>query len=64
MYGVNLSKADLRNADLRGANLRNANLIHTDLRGTILPDGYMNNSQMMQIAHLKEMEISGLKIEP
>ena len=64
LYGVNLSKADLRNADLRGANLRNANLIHTDLRGTILPDGYMNNSQMMQIAHLKEMEISGLKIEP
>lgn len=63
LYGVNLSKADLRNADLRGANLRNANLIHTDLRGTILPDGYMNNSQMMQIAHLKEMEISGLKIE-
>lgn len=74
LYGANLNEvdlreadlreADLRNADLRGANLRNANLIHTDLRGTILPDGYMNNSQMMQIAHLKEMEISGLKIEP
>lgn len=63
LYGVNLGKADLRNADLRGANLRNANFIRTDLRGTILPDGYMNDNQMMQIAHLKEMGISGLEIE-
>ncbi len=63
LYGADLSKADLRNADLREANLRNANFTHTDLRGTILPDGYMNNNQMMQIAHLKEMRISGLEIE-
>ena len=63
LYGVNLGKADLRNANLRGANLRNANFIRTDLRGTILPDGYMNDNQMMQIAHLKEMGISGLEIE-
>lgn len=63
LYGADLSKADLRNADLRGANVRNANFIRTDLRGTILPDGYMDNNQMMQIAHLKEMGISGLKIE-
>ena len=26
-------------------------------------DGYMNDNQMMQIAHLKEMGISGLEIE-
>lgn len=63
LQGASLYGADLSKADLRGANVRNANFIRTDLRGTILPDGYMDNNQMMQIAHLKEMRISGLKIE-
>ncbi len=63
LYGANLNRVDLRNADLRRADLRNANLVHADLRGTILPDGYMHDNQTMQIAHLKEMRISGLEIE-
>lgn len=63
LYGANLKKADLRNADLRGTDLRNADLVRADLRGTILPDGYMNADQMIQVEHLKGMGISGLKIE-
>lgn len=63
LFGANLKRADLRNADLRGTNLRNADLVRADLRGTILPDGYMNADQMIQVEHLKGMGISGLKIE-
>ncbi len=63
LIGADLSSADLRNADLRGTNLLNASLIHTNLRGTILPDGYINYSQMMQMAHLLKMGIPGLKMK-
>ncbi len=63
LINADLSNVDLRNANLRGTILRNVNFNHTDLRGAILPDGYMHDNQIMQIDHLKEMGISGLKIK-
>ena len=68
LTGVILKGADLRGADLRGANLKKADLRGADIRNaglnrTILPDGYKGNTTSIQKNHLKEMGISGLKIE-
>ena len=55
--GAHLFRADLDKADLRGANLTDA-----DLRNATLPDGFKSDDQDEQIAHLKSLNIPGLKI--
>lgn len=68
LRGVILKGADLRGADLRGADLNKADLRDADIRAaglsrTILPDGHKGDTTSIQKNHLKEMGISGLKID-
>lgn len=46
--------------NLSYANLKNAVMTNTNLRNTILPDGFFSDNQKIQISHLKEMKILGL----
>ena len=75
---ASLKHADLKNADLRHADLRCADLSYADLSyvdlscadlrdtklmNAILPNGFTSDNQAIQIAHLKEMNMPGLKID-
>ena len=65
--GCNLSGSDFSDSDAHYASFLNAKLENcdfsgTDLRGTDLPDGFCSTNQDEQVAHLKELNIYGLKI--
>ena len=62
LNGVDFRAADLRTADLRAADLADADLTNADLRGAILPDGFCSVDQEEQVKHLKQLNISGLRI--
>lgn len=63
LCGASLSNVDLFKANLNKVNLRNANIVNPDLRNAILPDGFISSNQIVQLEHLKRMEIPGLMIK-
>lgn len=62
MIGCNLSGVNLKSVDFREANLTDADLTNADLCGAILPDGFCSTNQEEQVKHLKQLNISGLRI--
>ena len=58
----NFSNADIRYASFIKASLSCCNLTGADIRGTVLPDGFVSNKQDEQVEHLKSLDIFELKI--